>query len=50
MDHARFSCTSGRLVFRPLFESDEGQYTVKSIGSSTTQMNIIDSFVCKQAG
>ena len=44
VDHARFSCTSGRLVFGPLFESDEGQYTVKSVncfGSNTTQMNII---------
>ena len=37
-------CTSGRLVFGPLSESDEGQYTVKSVncfGSNTTQMNII---------
>ena len=44
VNYDRFKCTSGRLVFGPLFESDEGQYTVESVncfGSNTTQMNII---------
>ena len=44
VDGHRFNCISERLVIGPLFESDEGHYTVNStncFGFQTARMKII---------